>query len=424
MKNPYRKDFSPENLCMRTNFQVLGRNIDMKKLGGKVREDLLIRYRKGFFVWCICLFLFIAATVLSWFSRRDLYDQQAAARWSEDDDYAQLSCFYPVTEQPTDFDFQSLHHSIEEALKNAAMESETEGAKLFIDAYSMTGSLTLSTDNADMEVKAIGVSEEFFQFHPISLLKGSYFDENMLMKDGIILDEDAAFTLYGSNDVVGMPVFVGNSQYYIRGVVERDDGYLAKKAGLDSSVCYVPAETLLNLGIVEGSYTYEVLMPNPVDGFAKDILVTALNDTEGRLDVVENSARYLPEARKEILWDYAVRSMSSKGILYPYWENEARAMEDIAAALYAGQMVTFVVAAVLTIWYVWYRFKNRTWNFQMIWERFQDFLEKRRTRAPKRIEKTEKPKKLAKSEKPAKSKKTEKLRKKRKKIRIKREKKE
>ena len=350
----------------------------MKQLGVKIRLDLFTRYRNGFIIWVFCLLLFTTATFVSWVSRQDLYDQQAATRWSKDNDYAQLSCFYPVTEQPTDYDFQSLHHSIEEALKNASIESEIEGAKLFIDTYSMTGLVTLSTENADMEVKAVGVTELFFQFHPVTLLEGSYFDENMLMKDGIILDEEAAFTLYGSNNVVGMPVFIGNAQYYIRGVVEQDDGYFSKKAGLDSSVCYVPAETLLNMGVVEGSYTYEVLMPNPVDGFAKDILTTALNDMEGRLDVVENSARYLPQARKEILMDYAIRSMSSKGIIYPYWENVARAMEDIAAAFYAVQMVTFVVAVALTLWYIWYRFKNRTWNIKMLWEKVQDFLEKRR----------------------------------------------
>ena len=350
----------------------------MKQFGVKIRTDLFTRYRKGFIIWALCLVLFVMATILSWFCRQDLYDQQAAARWSEDDDYAQLSCFYPVTEQPTDYDFQSLHHSVEQALKNASMQSETEGAKLFIDAYSMTGSLTLSTDNADMEVKAVGVTEDFFLFHPVSLLEGSYFDENMLMLDGIILDEDAAFTLYGSNNVVGMPVFIGNAQYYIRGVVKRDEGYFSGKAGLDSSLCYVPAETLLERGLVEGSYTYEVLMPNPVEGFAKGILETALNDIEGRLEVVENSARFLPEARKEILLDYAVRSMSSKGIIYPYWENVARAMEDIVAAFYALQMITFVITAGLTIWYAWYRFKNRTWNLKMLWEKGQDFLEKRK----------------------------------------------
>lgn len=349
----------------------------MRQLGGKIKQDLLIRYRKGFFLWLICLILFAAATVGSWAVRWDLYDQQAAVRWSDEDDFAQLSCFYPVTEQPEEYAFQSLHHSIEDALKNASMESAAEGAELFIDAYSMTGALTLSTDNADMEVKAVGVTERFFQFHPVSLINGSYFDENMLMKDGIILDEDAAFTLYGSNDVVGMPVFIGNSQYYIRGVVERDDSYLAKKAGLDVSVCYVSADTLANLGVVEGSYTYEVLMPNPVDGFAKDILVKALNDTEGRLEVVENSSRFSPQSRKEIMMDYAVRSMNSKGILYPYWENVARAMEDITAAFYMVQIVTFLVVTVLLLWYTWYRFKNRTCSIKDIWEKGQSYLEKR-----------------------------------------------
>ena len=89
----------------------------MKQFGVKIRTDLFTRYRKGFIIWALCLVLFVMATMLSWFCRQDLYDQQAAVRWSEEKDYAQLSCFYPVTEQLSDYDFQSLHHSIEEALK-------------------------------------------------------------------------------------------------------------------------------------------------------------------------------------------------------------------------------------------------------------------------------------------------------------------
>lgn len=354
-----------------------GVDIIMRLLDRKIWLDLTERYRKNFCLWGICLILFVIATVLSWWSRHDLYDQQAAQRWSNEDDFSQLSCFYPVTMQPTDYDFQSLHHSIEDALKNASLETKTEGTKLFIDAYSVTGSVTFSTDNAEKEVKAVGVTEQFFQFHPVTLLEGSYFDENMLMKDGVILDEDAAFTLYGSNDVIGMPVYIGSSLYYIRGVVEHDRGYLSEKAGLDSSVCYVPAETLVELGVVEGSYTYEVLMPNPVEGFAKDILVTALNDTEGHLEVVENSSRFLPDARKEILLDYALRSMSSKGIIYPYWENLARAKEDIAAVFYAIQIVTFLLVVILTLCYIWYRFKNRTWNLRLICEKMGEVYEKK-----------------------------------------------
>jgi len=36
-------------------------------------------------------------------------------------------------------------------------------------------------------------------------------------------------------------------------------------------------------------------------GFAKNILVTALGDTHNQLEIVENSSRFLPAARKEIL---------------------------------------------------------------------------------------------------------------------------
>jgi len=110
--------------------------------------------------------------------------------------------------------------------------------------------------------------------------------------------------------------------------------------------------------------------------YCKNILVTALGDTHNQLEIVENSSRFLPAARKEILYDYALRSMSSSGIIYPYWENIARAKEDICAALYLVQMITFIVVVVLTLCYAWYRFKNRQWNVKMLWENGKGFAEK------------------------------------------------
>ena len=229
-----------------------------------------------------------------------------------------------------------------------------------------------------MKVKAVGVTDNFFVFHPVSLLQGSYFDEDMIMKDGVIIDEDAAFTLYGSNDVVGMPVYVENELYYIRGVIERESTYLAREAGLDSSICYVSADTLSSYGMVEGSYTYEVIMPNPVEGFAKNILVTALNDTENKLEVIENSNRFSVSARKEIVFDFSVRSMSSNGILYPYWENQARAHEDICGILFIIQAVSFCIVFVLLLWYIWHRYKTRTWRIRDLWEKCISLWERNR----------------------------------------------
>lgn len=348
----------------------------MKPIGKKLWSDITGRFRSLFSVWVICLLVFILATTLSWFARKDLYDQQAAARWSAEDDYAQLSCFYPITQQPGEYDFQNLYHTIEDALHNASMEKENELAKLFVDAYSVTGNLTLSTERETMEVKAVGTTEHFFLFHPVTLMEGSYFDEDMLMDDGIILDEDAAFRLYGSNDVIGMPVYIGEKSFYIRGVVKRAAGYLEEAAGLESSICYVPLQTLLTLGQTQGSYTYEVLMPNPVDGFAKNILITALNDSEGKIEIVENSVRFSPTRRKEVLYDHALRSMSRNGIIYPYWENIARAVEDICALLYLIQMITSIIFIILTVLYIWYRYKNREWNIRILWENIENLVQR------------------------------------------------
>lgn len=339
-------------------------------------QELTGRYRKGFLVFILCILLLVVSTFGTWLSTKNLYDQQAADRWSEEAEYAQISCFYPISMVLSDFDFQSLHHAVEDALKNASIEAETETAKVFVDAYSVSGTMNFSTENHEMEVKAVGVSDNFFLFHPLKLLSGAYFDENMIMKDGVILDEDAAFQLYGSNDVIGMPVYIGNVPYYIRGVVAKDDGYFAKKAGLDTSVCYVPVETLETYGVIEGSYTYEVVMPNSVEGFAKDIVVKALNDSEQLIEVVENSARFSFSAKKEIVLDFGIRSMSKNSIIYPYWENIARATEDVCGALFVIQTFSFGVAAVLFLWYIWRLYKNRTWSIKTIWERIQNMWQK------------------------------------------------
>lgn len=344
------------------------------------RQELCGRYKKGFLTFIICVLLFTAATLLSWLVTKNLYDQQAAHRWSEEgEEYAQISCFYPISMTLSDFDYLSIHHSVEDALVKASLEALSEDAKLFTDAYSVSGKINIATENHDKKVNVIGVSDNFFLFHPIKMLTGSYFDENMIMKDGVILDEDTAFALYGSNDVVGMPVYIGNEPYYIRGVAAREDGYFAKQAGLSEAVCFVSIDTLKTHGIIEGSYTYEVVMPNPVDGFAKNTIVTALNDTEQKIEVVENSLRYSLDAKKDIVMDFGIRSMSKNSILYPYWENIARAKEDVCGGLFILQTVSFAIAGILLIYYIRMLYKKRTWSLKKLADKISDAMYHRKS---------------------------------------------
>ena len=342
-------------------------------------HELCGRYKKGFLTFIICVLVTVITAVGTWLITKDLYDQQATDRWADTaDDYAQISCFYPISMELTDFGFLSLHHSVEEALTAASIVAESEKTELFADAYSVTGKIKISSENTEKEVNVVGVSDSFFLFHPVHLLTGSYFDENMIMRDGVILDEDTAFQLYGSEDIVGKTVYIAGNPYYVRGVSAREDSYFAKKAGLSEPVCYVAVDTLKTHGTIVGSYTYEIVMPNPVEGFAKDTVVAALNDTEQRIEVVENSARFSFGAKKEIVMDFGIRSMSRNSILYPYWENIARAVEDICGLLFAVQSISFVIAVVLFLWYVRILYKNRTWRTKDLFNKMSDAMYERK----------------------------------------------
>ena len=342
-------------------------------------QELCGRYKKGFLTFVICVLLLIVCVLTTWFLTKDLYDQQATKRWADKaDDYAQISCFYPVSTELSDFGFLSLHHSVEEALTKASIASENANAELFEDAYSVTGKLHISTETAGKEVNVVGVSDAFFLFHPIRLLTGSYFDENMIMSDGVILDEDTAFELYGSQDIIGKTVYIGGVPYYIRGVAARDDSYFAKKAGLSEPVCFVSVDTLKTHGTIVGSYTYEIVMPSPVEGFAKETIVAALNDSLQEIEVVENSTRFSLRAQKEIVLYFGVRSMNRNSILYPYWENIARATEDICGLIFVVQTAAFIIAAVLLILYVRILYKRRTWSVKALVTKVSDAIYERK----------------------------------------------
>jgi len=126
------------------------------------------------------------------------------------------------------------------------------------------------------EVNAIGAGGDFFLFHPLKLVNGSFFSGSDLMQDKIIVDEDVAWQLFGSNDIVGQQVTIEGVPYLISGVIERESGRLNDFAGNGSSIVYVSYETLHKNLMAKGQIAninhYEVVMPNPVKDFAFGIV--------------------------------------------------------------------------------------------------------------------------------------------------------
>lgn len=303
--------------------------------------------------------------VLTWWSEgriAGLSHQQAAARWDKDGGAAQVSCFFIRGVQVDDFQIKNFENQLEIALSEAAIEKDNENARLFVDAYSSQGRITIVSEQSTLEAEAVGIGGDFFIFHPLKLVSGSYFSGNDLMKDSIILDREAAWQLFGSSNIAGMSVTIGGIPHYVAGVVERETGRLPENAGLGSTVVYVSHETLTAYGESEGISTYEVVAPNPVKHFVFNTVKEKFGVQENEMMVVENSSRYSLESMVPVVLDFGVRSMQNSAIHFPYWENIARGYEDIRGVVLLLQFILLLIPTVILLIILIIKWKNRSWH--------------------------------------------------------------
>ena len=345
-----------------------------------------MKKRKLFISFVISL---LTGLILLWVTNGlsgGLTDQNMADRWSEKKDAAQISCFFSSKAGIDKDSIEMFRHSIDSALQEASViqDSPNANARLWADAYSADGQITIVGNKATVTADAIGVGGDFFLFHPLQLRSGAYFAESDLNQDYCILDEDAAWQLFGSNDIAGKTVSIGGAPHVVAGVARRGEGHLEKAAGLDGMIVYVSYQTLEQYGTTAGINHYEIVMPNPVSKFAYNLVKEKLASNEKETVVLENTSRYGITARIKILSLFGTRSMNEKAIIFPYWENVARGYEDIIALLTLIAFGLLLYALVLFLIFVIRKWKRKKWTWKSLWRRFTDKLERK---AEKRREK-------------------------------------
>lgn len=327
---------------------------------------------------CIISFvLFVLLAVISHLMINSQETQQMAKRWSEEEAVAQVSCFFSVNATITPDSIEEFEHGLDSALEEASIVSSSPNAnaRLWADAYSADGQITVESNLGSITVDAIGIGGDFFLFHPLPLLSGSYFSGNDVMQDYCILDQEAAWKLFGSNDVAGQVVSIGGVAHIVTGVVKQEEGSLYEAAGLDGSQIYVSYQTLEQYGRNNGINHLEIVMPNPVSGYAKNYVAEAIGIGEKELEVVENSNRFSLLNRIKHVGKLATRAMNGKAIIYPYWENVARACEDILALLmllellFLGFPVVVILIIIIGMW------KHKTWTVKGVVLRWKGVLE-------------------------------------------------
>lgn len=264
-----------------------------------------------------------------------LVSQQAAVSWKGESEerFAQVSCYFPVDKTVGEDAIYSFRRTIDSKLTDAGVEPrKEESGSNWTDCYSAVDSLTVEGERNTSEVTAIGVGGDFFLFHPYQLESGSFISEDDIMKDRVVLDYELAWKLFGGASLEGMTVKINGVPYYIAGVVRRETDKFSEKAFSGEPVMYMSFSTLNTLKEQIGIDSYEMVISDPISGFAKNLLTEGFNSYNGV--VVENSTRYDFTSIFSMFTHFGSRSIENSGVAYPYWENAARISEVYVARLY------------------------------------------------------------------------------------------
>lgn len=276
-----------------------------------------------------------------------LLSQQAAERWRGTSElrFAQVTAFLSADGMTDENAVDAFRRSADQALTDASVDAPENGS-LRQDAWSGTASVTVSGPHGEQTVKAIGVGGDFFSFHPLRLRSGAYLTSRDYMADRVVLDEEMAWALFGSVDVAGMEVTIGERSYAVAGVVCREDDFASELAYTGGPGMFMSIEALRLLQEVPID-CYEVVLPDPISGFAKKTVEDKFPVGNGI--VVENSSRYSLVNLGKVLLDFGKRSMNTHAVIYPYWENAARLVEDYAALLLLLAVLLAICPAVFAV---------------------------------------------------------------------------
>jgi len=337
----------------------------------------------------ICLISLLVVWVLTITANHykdTLIPQHVATRWKEDGAVAQISCFFSVNTGVTPESIEEFEHNLDSALEQASIvvESPHASARLWADAYSASGKISVKSNIGNITTDCLGIGGDFFLFHPLPLLSGSYFSGNDVMQDYCVLDREAAWKLFGSNDVAGQIVYIADVAHVVTGVVEHEDSDWYKAAGLDNAMIYVSYDSLKKYGSSNGINHFEILMPNPVKGYAKGYVQGAIGVPEEEMELVENSARYDFLTQWKHIGKLSTRSMNGKAIIYPYWENVARAMDDRLAYILLFRLLFLAIVVMIVIVEIWRYWKHKKWTVKGVLKKAYHNLTLKMSRARQR----------------------------------------
>lgn len=318
-------------------------------------------------MWCVgaaallLALLFCAALLSIRAIRTDLSGMDAAERWQAEDSphpFAQLAVYFDSASSVSLNTVYLNRMEITKTLEENAI-TPAEGASVFIDAFSGETALSVTTDRATIYVNATACGGDFFFFHPLELLHGDYFAEDDLTARSVILDEYAAWQLFGATEVSGMDVTIGGQPFRVSGVCKKPEGELESATWGEVPRIFVNYLGLRMTNNFDRASVYEIVLPNPIDNFAMDLLRTQLSVRENSTsaDAYNITERFDFEVLAGQTGDFFMRSVRIDRILPPFWENNIRVAESKAIIIAffgsaAGVLALIAAVGFVSLWFI------------------------------------------------------------------------
>lgn len=288
-------------------------------------------------------------------------------RWSADStEYGYVAAYYAENEGVATDSIQSYRGSLNTALTEASVEVR-KGTRGYVDAYSASGNADIYSDRSSntSTVNVTAVGGDYYFIHPMRLLYGSYISDDDLMKDRVVVDEGTAWFLYGSSNIVGKSLMIGNDRFYIAGVVQAPDSKTSEKTYGSRNRIYMSYDAFSKINKDAKITCYEIIYPDMITNFAyktlrktlglsddgTDVTESGVTD-DNNIDVVNMNTRFRISNIWSVLCSYGERSSHTDGIIYPFWENECRRIEDMLVLELILRIVCIVCIIVCVIPYL------------------------------------------------------------------------
>lgn len=287
----------------------------------------------------------------------DLDALNAGERWSASgEEYATLVLHTDNSTALSEYQVENYVSAVGKALEEAAVTSSDRGS---VWTYSFYGESTLQLKGpkSSSAANVMYVGGNFFTFHPLEFLYGSPFAYDPALPDGVVLDDELAWRLFGTLNVVGMEITWNERVLTVTGIVagERDSAAYEKAYG-DTPRMYMSYYGYKAGTYADGGFTtFEVTLPNPVDGFADGIFRGAVQINEDAMVLKENSSRYTFLNRCRIIPTLPYMGMRTDRIVYPYFENELQTLDfhsalwTLAGLICAGLGVLAFLTALISL---------------------------------------------------------------------------